>query len=303
MAIFPIRHVGLKLLSIGVATLLWLVVTNDPVVERALRVGLELQRAPVGVELVGDVPDAVAVRVRGTTSRLSGLAPGDLSVVVDLDGVKPGRRQFALTPTQVTMPFGVEVIQITPASLALAFEATASVTVPVQPRLEGTPADGHSVTNVSVTPSQVRVLGPESAVRDLTTLFTEPVSLAQATQLVREVVTIDTASAGVRLDRGGTAVVTVTLSADTTERTIAAVPIALRGGPAGRLSPPDAVVTVEGARSVVTSLGAADIALFVDAAGDEPGRDLVVQAESSPRFVVRSIRPATVRFGPAPRRQ
>jgi len=65
MALFPVRHVGLKLLSIVVATLLWLVVTDDPEVERTLRVGLELQRAPAGVELVGAVPDTVSVRVRG----------------------------------------------------------------------------------------------------------------------------------------------------------------------------------------------------------------------------------------------
>lgn len=303
MALLPIRHVGLKVLSVGVATLLWLVVTNDPLVERTLRVGLELQRTPPAVELVGDVPEAVAVRVRGAASRLAALGTGDLLVVVDLDGVRPGRRLFALTPSQVTAPFGVEVTQITPPSLALAFEPTASVTVPVHPRLEGTPATGHSVTNVSVTPSQVRVQGPESAVRDLTALFTEPVSLAQATQLVREVVTIDAAGVGLRLDGGATAVVTVTLSADTTERTIAGVPIAIRGGPAGRLAPADGVVTVEGARSVVAGLSPADIALFVDAAGDVPGRDLVVQAESSPRFVVKSIRPATVTFGPPARRR
>ena len=35
----PVRHVGLKLLSVAVADLLWLVVTGDPVVERTLRVG------------------------------------------------------------------------------------------------------------------------------------------------------------------------------------------------------------------------------------------------------------------------
>lgn len=301
MALLPVRHVGLKVLSVGVATLLWLVVTNDPVVERTMRVGLELQRTPAGVELVGDVPDAVAVRVRGPASRLSSLGPGDLSVVVDLDGVRPGRRLFALTATQVTAPFGVEVTLITPPSLALAFEPTAAVTVPVHPRLEGTPVDGYSVANISVTPSQVRVMGPESLVRGLTGLFTEPVSLARATQVVREVVTIDTSDAALRLDGGATAVVTVTLSADTTERTIAGVPIAVRGGTPGRLSPADAVVIVQGARPVVADLTAADIALFVDAVGDTPGSDLVVQAESSPRFVVRSIQPTTVRFG-QPRR-
>jgi YbbR domain-containing protein len=297
VALFPIRHVGLKVVSVAVAVLLWLVVTGDPIVERTLRVGLELQRAPADLEVVGAVPDSVSVRVRGQASRLSGLAPGDLSVVVDLDGVRAGRRLFPLLPTQVTAPFGVEVTQVTPSAVPMAFEPTASAVLPVRPRLEGTAVPGHSVTNVSVMPSQVRVSGPESAVHGLTELFTEPVSIEGATSLVREAVTIDTSDSGLRLDGGASAVVTITIAADTVVRTVPGVPITLRGGPPGRLVPAEAAVTVQGARAVVEPLTEDDIALFVDAQGDAPGRELVVQAESSARFVVTAISPSKVAYG------
>jgi hypothetical protein len=303
MALLPIRHAGLKVLSIAVAVLLWLVVTGDPVVERTLRVGLELLRAPSDLELVGAVPDSVAVRVRGPASRLSGLAPGDLSVVVDLDGVRAGRRLFPLLPSQVTAPFGVDVTQVTPSALPMAFEPTASAVLPVRPRVEGTAVAGHSVTNVSVTPSRVRVSGPESTVRGLTELFTEPVSVEGATSLVREAVTIDTSESSLRLDGGATAVVTITIAADTIVRTVTGVPITLRGGAPGRLLPAEAAVTVQGARAVIEPLTGADIALFVDAQAGASGRELVVQAESSPRFVVTAISPPTVALGrPSARR-
>ena len=303
MARFAVRHIGLKLLSVVVATLLWMVVTGDPVVERTMRVGLELQRAPVGLELVGGVPDTVAVRVRGPASRLSGLAPADVSAIVDLDGVRAGRRLFPLTPEQVTAPFGIEVIQVTPPALPLTFEATASAVVPVRPRVEGTPVPGHSVTNVSVTPSQVRVEGPESVVRGLTEVFTELVSIERATSLVREAVTIDTSESALRLSGGATAVVTITIAADTTERTLTGVPIHLRGRASGQLAPTVAAVTIQGAGEIVRDLTADDIMLFVDIQGDMPGRELVVQAESSPRYVVRSIVPAAVAYSrPSSRR-
>lgn len=297
MARLRIRHAGLKLLSVVVAVLLWMVVTGDPIVERSMRIGLELQRTPAGLELVGSVPDNVAVRVRGAASRLSGLGPGDLSAVVDLDGVKAGRRLFPLAPTQVTAPFGVDVLQVTPPSLPLTFEATASAMLPVRPRVEGTPVPGHSVTNVSVTPSQVRIEGPESVVRGMTEVSTEPVSIERATSLVREAVTLDASDAALRLSGGATAVVTITISADTTERTFTGVPILLRGGVSGRLTPGEASVTIQGAGAIVRDLTAGDVTLFVDAQDDAPGRDLVIQAESSPRFVVRTITPATVSYG------
>ncbi len=298
MGRLTIRHAGLKLLSVVVATLLWMVVTGDPVVERTIRVGLELQRTPADFELVGGAPDTVAVRVRGSASRLSGLGPADLSAVVDLDGVRAGRRLFPLTPSQVTAPFGVDVMQVTPAALPLSFEATASAIVPVRPRIEGTPVPGHSVTNVSVTPSQVRVEGPESAVRGVTEVFTELVSIERATSLVREAVTIDTSETDVRLSGGPTAVVTITIAADTSERTLTGVPITLRGRVTGRLTPAQASVTIQGAGEIVRDLTTSDITLFVDVTGP-PGRPLMVQAESSPRYVVLSIVPPTVSFSRA----
>lgn len=305
MALFPLRHVGLKVLSIGVAALLWLVVTGDPEVERTIRVGLELQHAPTGVELVGAVPDTVAVRVRGAASILSGLGPGNLSAVVDLDGVRPGRRLFPLTADQVTVPYGVQVVQVTPAALPLAFEATAGRVVPVRPRLEGTPVPGHSVTNVSVNPSQVRIEGPESAVNGLNEVMTEPVSIERATSLVREAVTIDLADVGVRVSGSGTAVVTVTVAADTTERTVRGVPIAIHGARAGDLVlvPAVAAVTVLGAADVVGALSEGDVALFVEAGDVTHSRDVTVQAESSARYVVRSIDPPSVRVAPPARRR
>jgi hypothetical protein len=46
MAIRGFRHLGLKFLSIALASLLWLVVSGEQTVERALRVPLEFTNLP-----------------------------------------------------------------------------------------------------------------------------------------------------------------------------------------------------------------------------------------------------------------
>ena len=70
----------------------------------------------------------------------------------------------------------------------------------MRPRIEGTPVPGHSVTNVSVTPSQVRVEGPESAVNGADRGGDRAgVRRAAPSSLVREAVTIDLLGPGVRL--------------------------------------------------------------------------------------------------------
>jgi len=47
---------------------------------------------------VGDAPSNVDVRVRGASSTLGQLAPGDVVAVLDLSVARAGRRLFHLAP-------------------------------------------------------------------------------------------------------------------------------------------------------------------------------------------------------------
>ena len=105
---WPFGHLGLKLLSFGLALLLWMVVSGEETVERGLRVPLELQQLPAGIELTGEVPTTVDVRVRGGSSTLSRVSAGDVVAVLDLKSAREGRRVFPLTSDQVRAPFGVD---------------------------------------------------------------------------------------------------------------------------------------------------------------------------------------------------
>src|SRR6266403_3110611 len=89
---WPFRHLGLKVLSLGLALLLWMVVSGEETVERGLRVPLELQQVPAGLELTGEVPATVDVRVRGASGTLSRVGTGDVVAVLDLRSARSGRR-------------------------------------------------------------------------------------------------------------------------------------------------------------------------------------------------------------------
>ena len=101
MAYHPFRNLGLKFLSICIAALLWLVVAGERVVERVMRAPVEMQNLPDGLELVGNPPDTVEVRLRGPSGALSRMAAGDMAAVIDLRTARPGRRLFHLTQDNV----------------------------------------------------------------------------------------------------------------------------------------------------------------------------------------------------------
>ncbi|HYE85541.1 MAG TPA: CdaR family protein [Vicinamibacterales bacterium] len=212
MAYHPFRNLGLKFLSTLVAALLWLIVAGERVVERVMRAPVEFQNLPAGLELVGNPPDTVEVRLRGSSGALSRMAAGDMSAVLDLATARPGRRLFHITQNQVNVPYGIEIVQVGPSTLTMEFELSAIRMVPVEPDILGRPAPGYEVTKVVSDPETVEVAGPESALKLLKAAITEPVSVEDQTRPVREVVTIGVPDSSLRLRTPQSAVVTVTIS-------------------------------------------------------------------------------------------
>ncbi|HEV3063352.1 MAG TPA: CdaR family protein [Vicinamibacterales bacterium] len=298
--IWPFRHVGLKLISLVVALLLWLAVSGEETVERGLRVPLELQQLPAGVEMTGDVPTTVDVRVRGGSSTLSRVLPGDVVAILDLRSARPGRRVFPLTADQVRVPFGVDVAQIMPSAIAIVFEGTASRQVPVVPAVDGRPAPGFVVGPMVAEPATVEVVGPESAVKRATEAVTEPVSVTNARDRVRETVILGVLDPSLRLQSTRSAVVTVQIVPGPMERTLRARPVHLRNVPASlaaQAEPTAVDVTLRGSREALSRFESDDVLAYVDLAGLGAGEyQLNVHADASREIGVIRIEPSIVQI-------
>jgi YbbR domain-containing protein len=296
--IWPFRHFGLKVLSVALALLLWMVVSGEETVERGLRVPLELQQLPAGLELTGEVPATVDVRVRGASGTLSRVSTGDLVAVLDLRSARSGRRLFPLTPDQVRAPFGVDVVQVQPSALAMAFEPSASRQVPVVPAVDGRPAPGYVVGPMTADPREVEVIGPESAVRRVTEALTEPVSVSGARDHVRQSVILGLIDPSLRLKNARAATVTVQIVPAPLERTLRSRPVHLRNIPANLAAQaiPSAVdLTLRGSREALARVEADDIIAYIDLAGLGPGQySLTVHADSSHEAGVTRIEPSSV---------
>jgi hypothetical protein len=300
MAYNPFRHFWPKAISVGVATLLWIAVGGEKVVERSLRAPLELQNVPAALELVGDAPDAVDVRVRGASSALGRMSQGDVTAVVDVANARPGRNLFHLGPTNVRTPFGVDVTYAGPATIPLSFERQTVKRIPVVAALDGEPAPGYWVERVVVDPAEAEVVGPESALRDLRQATTDSIDLRTATGTIRQVVAIGILNSSARFRDPQNAVVTVDVRPVQTERTIDAAEVRtlrLRPGLSARSVPPAVSVTVRGDENAVKALAAGAIDASVDLDGLGPGRyTLPIRVAPSTAFTVLRIEPQEARI-------
>ena len=299
MAYHPFRHLGLKVLAITLASVLWFTVAGEHVVERSLRVPLAVRNLPTHLEIVGDLPDSVDVRVRGSSAQLSRLDPGDVVAMLDLSSDRTGQRLFHLRADEVRVPYGIEVAQVIPPTISLSLEKSVKRSVPIVPATDGDPAAGFVVGRILAEPSTVMIVGPESHVRDVASATTEAVDIDGKDQRVREVVNIGVTDSQVRLvDMPQTATVVIDIWPAPIERDLMGVPVRSRNlGPrlGARIVPEVVRVGVRGQRDALARLRPDNIDAFVDVDGLGPGRySLRVQVDPSEEVGVGAVTPSVV---------
>ncbi len=266
-AIRPFRHFGLKVLALGLAALLWMVVSGEATVERGLPVPLELQQFPPTLELSTPPPSTVDVRVRGGSSALGRLQPSDIVAFLDLHGTQAGQRLFPITPDQVRVPFGIEIVQITPPTIALTFERSATKLVPVVPAIEGRPAPGFIIAKVTSDPANVEIVGPESSVNRAAAALTEQVSVAGARARVRAAATVGMLDSTLRLTTTRMATVDVQILPAPLERVVRGLPVhwrQLSPNLVAQFVPATVDVTIRGTYEALDRLGPDDVRAYVD---------------------------------------
>jgi hypothetical protein len=299
MAYHPFRHFGLKVLALMLASVLWFTVAGEHVVERSLRAPLAVRNLPLNLEIVGDLPDSVDVRVRGSAAQLSRLDAGDVVAMLDLSTARTGSRLFHLRADEIRVPYGIDVAQVLPPTIKLSLEKSIRRTVPIVPSTDGDPAAGFVVGRISAEPSTVQVVGPESHVRDVAAATTEPVDIDDKKERVRDVVTVGVSDSTVRLvEQPLSTTVVVDIWPAPTERDVPGVPVRFRHLAQGLV--PKAVpmvvrVSVRGQRDVLGRILPDTIDAFVDLAGLGPGRyNLRVQVDPPEEVGVGIVSPSVV---------
>jgi YbbR domain-containing protein len=104
----------LKILALGISFLLWTTYTSEPYSEVGFQVPLEFTSMPAQLEISGDLPATVHVRVRGRSALVRRMVAADLNIRVDLKDGKAGNSQIQITPKMVGAPFGASVVQVSP---------------------------------------------------------------------------------------------------------------------------------------------------------------------------------------------
>ncbi len=169
---------GMKVLSLGLAVALWVLVLTEQKAVVNLNVPLDVGQIPRTLMVVNDPVEYVALKVRGPQSLVQVLAPNEVTLPgAFAKALKEGENVLNLRPEEFQVPRGIEVLSVAPGRVRLVLEAVDERRLEVIPKFRGEPAKGHALGKVRVTPKEVRVVGPQGDLKRLNHAFTQPIDI------------------------------------------------------------------------------------------------------------------------------
>ena len=261
------RNWTLKLTSLLLAVILWLMATAEEPATTTVPVRIAVQ-APPGRTLLHPPEDVTAI-VTAPRGDLLRLAPDGLVIIRTLPDSAMRRVELEIGPNDVDIPNGVDVRvhDVHPRRLTLELDAVESRSVPVRPLLR-LPSDSSLAlaAGISVEPDSVLLTGPREQILRLDTVYTLPLDLggsSPAAQRVRidtvgfETVRVEPQVVVVSAEVGAVARRTIDdvplhLPSDITDSLradVTAVSVLVQGDPSrlSRITPDSVIVTTAGA--------------------------------------------------------
>lgn len=172
------HNLGLKIVSIALATVLWMAVAHDPVAEIAIEVPIEFRNVPNDLEINTEHIPQAQIRLRGPERLVRRLQASDVHPEIDLAGARPGERTFDLTAQQIHKPYELDVVQVVPGQFHLTFDTRMIRSVPIRPRVMGSFAAGYSIDRILAEPAMTTVIGPRARVAAVENATTDPVDVS-----------------------------------------------------------------------------------------------------------------------------
>lgn len=227
----------LKAVAVVIAVVFWVAITQNATPQPITvvfdgRIPVERPENPTGYVLRGTLGDVV-VTLRGAPGVADRVALSELHATFDVKSLSLGQTDPQDARVMVPAPKdGVEVVDVSPATVSVRVERLISRVLLVQPRFANAPPTGARAGEPAVAPTEVRVTGPETDIGRITAVLATVTFGDAQTDLETSTPAIPVDAAGLTIDglqvEPAVVVVKVPVLPTATTRTVPVV-FALRG--------------------------------------------------------------------------
>jgi len=108
------KNLGLKILSLCVAIVLWYSVVSERQTNLLVTVPLTFVNVPKGMKVRMVSAERVSLHLEGPVSSIRTMEIGKIRGTIDLRGAREGKSRFELSPSHFNLPGDIRVAGISP---------------------------------------------------------------------------------------------------------------------------------------------------------------------------------------------
>lgn len=280
--------------ALVVAALFWAGTALLQTTPKEVMVPLTFEGLPADRVVTGEMARSrVTVVIRGTPEMLRRVGEDEIQANIDVSALDLGPHLVEMGREHVRLPSSVEMERVVPSSVRFTLEKKVQRELPLEPTFSGRPPRGLQVLSWTVEPPTAQVEGPESLLRQIRRVGTQPVPLEGRSQDFEAAVVPAPAEPELAVTAPQTHRLRVSVGELLAQRAITPVAVqVLRAGPGVSvdLSPSVLTVMVEGPQSLVSRLRPEDLVAEVDLQGLTPSVR-PYQLKPAVRLADSSLRP------------
>jgi diadenylate cyclase len=182
-----IRRQTMELVAAGLICLvcftgIWLSFSKGMETLATQEVPVEFINPDQRMEIIASSASSVKLLISGARPLINAIKPEQINIKLNLSQSVVGSNKLDITRENILLPPGIRLKSIEPSELDITLDTLVEKGLPIQPQWSGKLPKGLVMTQATASPSTVQITGGGLALRDIATIFTEPISLDTLTE-------------------------------------------------------------------------------------------------------------------------
>ncbi len=215
----------IKLVSLALASIVWIYVNSLQEKEKFLSVPVSVIGVPEDYLIASEIPQTVKVVLRGREEKLALVNEEKITAVIDLADSGAGITKNRVKIDESTIPQNIAIKEITPRTIETLLEKALTRTVKVVPVIVADLPYGYNLEDVVTEPDSVEIMGPESYLENVESVYTREINLKDITETTIFKVNIDTANSRITLGQVKSVNVKVVVKEEFVVKRVAGIPV------------------------------------------------------------------------------
>jgi diadenylate cyclase len=169
--------IAAALFSIVFTTGVWLSVSRGVDTLVTLEVPVEYMNRDPAMEIVSTSVNAVSLELEGSGALIKSIKPDQVQVRLDLSNSKAGANTYTINRKNISLPPGIILKGVKPAVVDINLDVLMKKELPVQIDWVGKLPDHFILVSATVEPKMVEIIGGRRMLENMSTIYTEKVSL------------------------------------------------------------------------------------------------------------------------------